>query len=130
MVRRVYPTLIANELLGIQPMTMPTGFIYPNDDVVDEWISPGESGWSITELMSGNASVQQRVDQIQGDPHRADRAHQPEPEHRRQVEHPGAVPGSGREPAGHREAREHRAALRLQCSTWVIPLRNMKSTPK
>ena len=28
MVRRVYPTLIANELLGIQPMTMPTGFIY------------------------------------------------------------------------------------------------------
>ena len=28
LVRRVYPTLIANELLGIQPMTMPTGFIY------------------------------------------------------------------------------------------------------
>lgn len=28
MVRRVYPTLIANELLGVQPMTMPTGFIY------------------------------------------------------------------------------------------------------
>ncbi len=28
MVRRVYPTLIANDLLGIQPMTMPTGFIY------------------------------------------------------------------------------------------------------
>jgi hypothetical protein len=28
LVRRVYPTLIANELLGVQPMTMPTGFIY------------------------------------------------------------------------------------------------------
>lgn len=28
MVRRVYPNLIANELLGVQPMTMPTGFIY------------------------------------------------------------------------------------------------------
>ncbi len=28
MVRRLYPTLIANEVLGIQPMTMPTGFIY------------------------------------------------------------------------------------------------------
>jgi hypothetical protein len=28
LVRRVYPTLIANELLGIQPMTMPTGYIY------------------------------------------------------------------------------------------------------
>lgn len=28
MVRRVYPTLIANDLLGVQPMAMPTGFIY------------------------------------------------------------------------------------------------------
>lgn len=28
MVRRVYPNLIANELLGVQPMTMPTGFVY------------------------------------------------------------------------------------------------------
>ena len=28
LVRRVYPNLIANELLGVQPMTMPTGFIY------------------------------------------------------------------------------------------------------
>jgi hypothetical protein len=27
-VRRVYPNLIANELLGVQPMSMPTGFIY------------------------------------------------------------------------------------------------------
>ena len=28
MVRRVYPNLIANELLGVQPMSMPTGFVY------------------------------------------------------------------------------------------------------
>ena len=28
MVRRVYPGLIANEILGVQPMPMPTGFIY------------------------------------------------------------------------------------------------------
>ena len=28
MVRRVYPALIANDLLGVQPMSMPTGFIY------------------------------------------------------------------------------------------------------
>lgn len=28
LVRRLYPTLIANELLGVQPMTSPTGFIY------------------------------------------------------------------------------------------------------
>lgn len=28
LVRRVYPGLIANELLGVQPMALPTGFIY------------------------------------------------------------------------------------------------------
>jgi len=28
LVRRVYPNLIANDLLGVQPMNMPTGFIY------------------------------------------------------------------------------------------------------
>lgn len=28
LVRRVYPRLIANEILGVQPMTMPTGYIY------------------------------------------------------------------------------------------------------
>ena len=28
MVRRVYPQLLANDLLGVQPMAMPTGFIY------------------------------------------------------------------------------------------------------
>ena len=27
-VRRVYPALVANQLLGIQPLTMPTGYIY------------------------------------------------------------------------------------------------------
>lgn len=28
MIRRMFPTLIANELLGVQEMTMPTGYIY------------------------------------------------------------------------------------------------------
>jgi len=28
MLRRIYPALIANELLGVQPMSGPTGFIY------------------------------------------------------------------------------------------------------
>jgi len=28
LVRRVYPNLIANEILGVQPMALPTGFIY------------------------------------------------------------------------------------------------------
>lgn len=40
MVRRVYPTLIANELLGIQPMTMPTGFIYA---LTNQYIGTGNN---------------------------------------------------------------------------------------
>ena len=38
MVRRVYPNLIANELLGVQPMARPTGFIYA---LVNQYIGDG-----------------------------------------------------------------------------------------
>ena len=38
MVRRVYPNLIANELLGVQPMAMPTGYIYA---LVNQYIGDG-----------------------------------------------------------------------------------------
>lgn len=40
MVRRVFPTLIANEILGVQPMTMPTGFIYA---LTNQYIGTGAS---------------------------------------------------------------------------------------
>ncbi len=49
LVRRVYPNLIANELLGVQPMALPTGFIYAltnrylgNDTIGD--IDPNSKG--------------------------------------------------------------------------------------
>lgn len=41
MVRRVYPGLIANELLGVQPMSMPTGFIYA---LTNEYTGTGVAG--------------------------------------------------------------------------------------
>lgn len=40
MVRRVYPNLIANELLGVQPMAMPTGFIYA---LTNEYVGTGNN---------------------------------------------------------------------------------------
>jgi hypothetical protein len=40
MVRRIYPNLIANELLGIQPMSMPTGFIYA---LVNQYLGDGDT---------------------------------------------------------------------------------------
>lgn len=38
MIRRIYPNLIANELLGVQPMSMPTGFIYA---LVNQYLGDG-----------------------------------------------------------------------------------------
>lgn len=38
MVRRMFPTLIANELLGVQEMTMPTGYIYA---LVNQYLGNG-----------------------------------------------------------------------------------------
>ena len=38
MVRRIYPNLIANELLGVQPMTMPTGYLFA---LVNEYLGTG-----------------------------------------------------------------------------------------
>jgi hypothetical protein len=40
MVRRVMPNLIANELLGVQPMAMPTGFCYA---MVNQYIGTGNN---------------------------------------------------------------------------------------
>lgn len=39
MVRRIFPNLIANELLGVQPMSMPTGYIYA---LTNQYIGDGE----------------------------------------------------------------------------------------
>lgn len=40
LVRRVYPRLIANELLGVQPLAMPTGYIYA---LVNQYIGDGNN---------------------------------------------------------------------------------------
>lgn len=50
MVRRLYPTLIANEILGFQPMTMPTGYIYA---LVNQY--SGTQDNKVSPLQSSNA---------------------------------------------------------------------------
>lgn len=59
MVRRVYPQLIANELLGVQPMTMPTGFIYAltNGYIGDGNSTTAASNLKIIRVTSGDASA-------------------------------------------------------------------------
>ena len=57
MVRRVYPQLIANELLGVQPMAMPTGFIYA---LVNQYTGTADEGANgnlkIIKVTAGDAS--------------------------------------------------------------------------
>lgn len=82
MVRRVFPNLIANELLGVQPMSMPTGFIYAltnqylgtSLDHVDGGTSPsgviyeleGESTLQLGDPVSDGAVVYTEYDSRNG----------------------------------------------------------------
>ena len=60
LVRRLYPTLIANELLGVQPMTAPTGFIY---SLTNQYRGDGDTkkvgiyGAQIIEISAGTLAV-------------------------------------------------------------------------
>lgn len=57
MVRRVYPNLIANELLGVQPMAMPTGFIYALTNQYTGTADEGTNGnLKIIKVTAGDAS--------------------------------------------------------------------------
>ena len=53
MVRRVYPGLIANEILGVQPMSMPTGFIYA---LVNQYVGDADNKLSPLVQHSGAQS--------------------------------------------------------------------------
>ena len=44
-VRRAYPALIANHILGVQPMTMPTGYVYA---LVNRYTGTSEADKSVS----------------------------------------------------------------------------------
>jgi hypothetical protein len=54
LVRRVYPTLIANELLGVQAMTMPTGFMY---SLTNRYTGDGVNGTSGQSGLNGSGVI-------------------------------------------------------------------------
>lgn len=61
LVREAFPKLVANELLGVQPMTMPTGFMYAlvNRAVGDGTVQNTRDGLvalKFTELLAGKAA--------------------------------------------------------------------------
>lgn len=101
-----------------------------NDNVIDEWVSPAESGWTITSLMDGKASTEQKVDQI-----KAIRI--------ALVTRSSQVVNSDAKTTKlvlFSDLAEARQVVRdlstdeqkyqYQVFDWVIPLRNMKAIPK
>ena len=101
-----------------------------NDNVIDEWVSPADAGWTLTDLMDGKSSTEQKIDQI-----KAIRI--------------GLVLRSGQVVSSDakltqivlfsdlsdskkftRDLTSSEQVYGYQVFDWVIPLRNMKSTPK
>ncbi len=101
-----------------------------NDNVIDEWVSPAASGWTLSSLMDGTGSTEQKVDQIKAvrlavvtrssqlvnsDATTTQLTLFPDLELSRQVS---------------RSLSSEEQKYQYQIFDWVIPLRNMKATPK
>jgi type IV pilus assembly protein PilW len=101
-----------------------------NDNVVDEWISPGEAGWTLADLMDGRTATEQKIDQIKavriGVVVRSPQLVINDAKLTEVVLF-GDLSGT-RKVTRKLEADEQRYGY--QVYDWVIPLRNMKSTPK
>lgn len=101
-----------------------------NDNVVDEWVSPAEAGWTLADLMNGKTATEQKIDQI-----KAVRVGLV-------VRSPQLVLTDSKmtEVVLFSDLSESRRFTRklttgeqrygYQVYDWVIPLRNMKSIPK
>ncbi len=101
-----------------------------NDNVIDQWVSPGEAGWTLAELMNGEEATEQKIDQIKairiGMVVRS--AQVPDADARvPRITLFDDLPGTGRVV---RELAADQQRHRYQAFDWVIPLRNMKSIPK
>ncbi|WP_374243396.1 PilW family protein [Zoogloea sp.] len=101
-----------------------------NDNVVDEWISPGEAGWTLADLMDGKTATEQKIDQIKavriGLVVRSPQLVLTDAKLTEVVLF-GDL-SSKRKVTRKLETEEQRYGY--QVYDWVIPLRNMKSTPK
>ncbi|MBS0372661.1 MAG: PilW family protein [Proteobacteria bacterium] len=102
----------------------------PNDNVVDEWVSPADSEWTLAKLTDGKTATEQKIDQI-----KAIRIGVI-------VRTPQVVVSNTKPttlvlfadlPAARQVSRTlstDEQKYGYQVFDWVIPLRNMKATPK
>ena len=101
-----------------------------NDNVIDEWVSPGTSGWQISNLMDGTASIEQKVDQIKAIRiamvTRSSQAVTTDAKTTQLV----LFPDLSSSLQVTRSLSSDEQKYQYQVFDWVIPLRNMKATPK
>lgn len=101
-----------------------------NDNVIDEWVSPAEAGWTLTDLMDGKSSTEQKIDQIKairiGLVLRSGQAVSSDAK-LTQVVLFSDLPDTKKFT---RDLTSSEQVYGYQVFDWVIPLRNMKSTPK
>ena len=101
-----------------------------NDNVIDEWVSPAEAGWTLTDLMDGKSSTEQKIDQIKairiGLVLRAGQAVSSDAK-LTQIVLFSDLPDTKKFT---RDLTSSEQVYGYQVFDWVIPLRNMKSTPK
>lgn len=102
----------------------------PNDNVVDEWVSPTDSEWTLAKLMDGKAATEQKIDQIKairiGVIVRTSQAVLSDTK-------PTTLVLFADLPAARQVSRTlstDEQKYGYQVFDWVIPLRNMKATPK
>ena len=101
-----------------------------NDNVIDEWVSPAEAGWTLTDLMDGKSSTEQKIDQIKairiGLVLRSGQAVSSDAK-LTQIVLFSDLPDTKKFT---RDLTSSEQVYGYQVFDWVIPLRNMKSTPK
>ena len=101
-----------------------------NDNVIDEWVSPAEAGWTLTDLVDGKSSTEQKIDQIKairiGLVLRSGQAVSSDAK-LTQIVLFSDLPDTKKFT---RDLTSSEQVYGYQVFDWVIPLRNMKSTPK
>lgn len=101
-----------------------------NDNVIDQWVSPGEPGWTLADLMNGEEATEQKIDQIKavriGLVVRSAQVLGSEARIAR-ITLFDDLASTGRVV---RDLPAEEQRYGYQVFDWVIPLRNMKSIPK
>ncbi|MCX9155067.1 PilW family protein [Niveibacterium sp. 24ML] len=102
----------------------------PNDNIVDQWVSPATAGWSAAELMDGKASTQQKITQIKavrlGLVTRSKRSGGSDVV-KSEIK---LFSDLGENAAYSRTLTTDERTYQYQQYEWIVPLRNMKAVPK